>query len=77
MNRYFFHGACARGMYMDENGRDFPDLKGARAYAATIAAEPAQDGGYVDCSVCITNERGKELDRVSIGSGWVKVVGTD
>jgi hypothetical protein len=71
MNRYFFHVACARGMYMDENGRDFSDLKGARAYAARIAAELAQEGSYAGGSVCITNETGKELDRVSIGSGWV------
>jgi hypothetical protein len=38
MNRYFVHVACARGMYMDENGRDFADLKGANAHAARIAA---------------------------------------
>jgi hypothetical protein len=77
MNRYFFHVACARGMYMDENGRDFSDLKGAKAYATTIAAELARNGSYVGCSVCIANERGKELGLVSIGSGWVKVVRID
>ena len=55
MNRYFFHVACARGMYMDENGRDFSDLKEAKAYAATIAAELARDGGWVGGSVCIVN----------------------
>jgi hypothetical protein len=52
-------------------------VKGAKTYAATIAAELARDRSYVGCSVCIANERGKELDRVSIGSGWVKVVRTD
>ena len=71
MNRYFFHVACARGMFMDENGRDFSDLKGAKVYAGRIAAELAQDGRYVGGSVRITNETGKELDRVLIGSGWV------
>jgi hypothetical protein len=70
MNQYFFHVVCARGMYMDENGRDFPDLKGAKTYAATIAAELARDGRWVGGAVCIVNERGKGLDRVSIGSGW-------
>ena len=59
MDRYFFHVACPRGMFMDESGRDFSDLKRAKAYAARIAAELAQGGGYIGCSVCITNERGK------------------
>ena len=49
MNRYFFHVASPRGMYMDENGRDFSDLKGAQGYAARIAAELAQGGSYVGC----------------------------
>jgi hypothetical protein len=64
-------------MYMDENERDFADLKGAKAYAATIAAELARDGGWVGGSVCIVNERGQGLNRVPIGSGWAKVVRTD
>jgi hypothetical protein len=51
-------------MYMDENGRDFSDLKDAKAYAATIAAELARDGGYVGGAVCIFR-----IDRVSIGQG--------
>lgn len=46
MDRYFFHVACARGMFMDESGRDFSDLKGAKTYAAKIAAELARDGGW-------------------------------
>jgi hypothetical protein len=70
MNRYFFHVASPRGMYMDENGRDFSDLKGAKAYATTVVAELARDGRWVGGSVCIVDEWGKELDRVSIGSGW-------
>jgi hypothetical protein len=70
MNRYFFHVAGPRGMYMDDNGRHFSDLKGANAYAATIAGELARDVRYVGCSVCIVDEGGKELERVSIGSGW-------
>jgi hypothetical protein len=51
MKRYLFHVASGRRMYMDENGRDFSDLKDAKAYAATIAAELARDGGYVGGSV--------------------------
>jgi hypothetical protein len=70
MNRYFFHVAGPRGMYMDDNGRHFSDLKGANAYAARVASELAQDPKYVGSSDCIVDEKGKELDRVSIGSGW-------
>ena len=70
MNRYFFHVAGPRGMYMDDNGRHFSDLKGANAYAERVASELAQDPNYVGSSVCIVDEWGKELDRVSIGSGW-------
>jgi hypothetical protein len=70
MNRYFLHVACARGMYMDENGRDFFDLTGAKAYATKIAAELAQEVSYVGCSVYTADRKGKELDRVPIGSGW-------
>jgi hypothetical protein len=44
---------------MDENGRDFSDLKGAKAHAATIAAELARDVHYVGCSICIVDEQGE------------------
>ena len=70
MNRYFFHVAGPRGVYMDDDGRHFSDLKGANAYAARVASELAQDPKYVGSSVCTVDEKGKELDRVSIGSGW-------
>ena len=46
MKRYFFHVAGPRGMYMDDNGRHFSDLKGANAYAARVASEFAQDPNY-------------------------------
>ena len=62
MNRYFFHVAGPRGMYMDDNGRHFSDLKGAKACAAAIAGELAQNIRYVGCSVCIVDEWGKELE---------------
>jgi hypothetical protein len=68
MNRYFFHVAGPRGMYMDESGQYFQDLESARARAATIAGELAH-GSYVGCSVCIVDERGEELHRVSIARG--------
>jgi len=70
MKRYFFHIAGPRGMFIDDNGRHFFDLKGANAYAGRVASELAQDPKYVGSSVWIVDEWGKELDRVSIGSGW-------
>jgi hypothetical protein len=56
MKRYFFHVACARGMYMDDNGRDFSDLKGAKAYAVRVASELARDGGWVGGAICIAKK---------------------
>ena len=75
MKRYFFHIAGPRGTFIDDNGRHFLDLKGANAYAARVASELAQDPKYVGSSVCIVDEWGKELDRVSIGSGWSRSEG--
>jgi hypothetical protein len=67
MVRYFFHVFCDGDMHVDENGQDFSDLKGAKARAATIARELAEDG-YCVGSVCIFDEKGNELDRVPIGA---------
>ena len=47
MKRYFFHIAGPRGLFIDDNGRHFFDLKGASAYAARVASELAQDPKYV------------------------------
>jgi hypothetical protein len=70
MNRYFFPVAYEGGVYTDESGQYFQDLESARVRAATIAGELGRNGNYVGCSVCIVDERGEELHRVSIGSGW-------
>jgi hypothetical protein len=72
MNRYFFPVAHKSGVYTDESGQYFHDLESARVRAATIAGELARDGSYVGCSVCIVDERGEELHRVSISSGRSK-----
>jgi hypothetical protein len=65
MARYFFHVFCGRDVHMDENGQDFSDLNVARARAAKIAKELAEDG-YCAGSVCVFDEKGNELDRVPI-----------
>ena len=45
----------------------------AKAYAATVARELEQDSSeYFGCSICIVNEQGEELDRVSIGADVIK-----
>jgi hypothetical protein len=42
--------------------------------AARVARELEQDSSdYFGCSICIANEQGKELDRVSIGADVIKV----
>jgi|307.fasta_scaffold671125_1 hypothetical protein len=71
MVRYFFHVFCESDVHMDENGQDFSDLKGAKARAAKIAKELAEDG-YCVGSVCIFDENGNQLDRVPIGDDGTK-----
>jgi hypothetical protein len=69
MIRYFFHVDCDGSMYMDADGQQFSDLKGAKAQANRIARELAQEGSdYEGCWVCIADEQGNEWGRVSIGS---------
>jgi hypothetical protein len=58
------------GEYMDAKGQHFLDLKGAKAYAARIARDLGQEGGYVG-SVCIADEQGNELDRVPIVADFI------
>ena len=66
MARYFFHGVSHSREYADARGQEFSDLMGAKAYAARIACELAQEGSY-EGSICIEDEHGNELDHVSIG----------
>jgi hypothetical protein len=71
MSRYFFDVVNGEGpVYRDVHGQDFANLKGAKAHAARVARELAQDGSqYVGCSVCIADEQKKECGRVSVGNG--------
>jgi hypothetical protein len=71
MARYFFHVVLEGRGHTDVHGREFPDLKGAKAYAARIARELARCT-YVG-SVCIVDKQENELDRVSIGDDVVEV----
>jgi hypothetical protein len=66
MARYFFHVVSQSREYPDAGGQELSDLKGAKAYAARIACELAQEGSY-EGSVCVEDEHGNELDHVSIG----------
>ena len=66
MARYFFHVVSHSREYADARGQEFSDLMGAKAYAARIACELAQEGSY-EGSICIEDEHGNELDQVSIG----------
>jgi len=74
MIRYFFHVSWEGSIYMDIDGQLFSDLKSARAHAARFVRELTGNGSYyVGCSVCIADEQGKELDRMSIGADVTRV----
>jgi hypothetical protein len=65
----FFHVECVDSMHADEHEQQFSDLKDAKAQAARIARELAQEGSeYVGCWVCIADAQGNEWGRVSVGS---------
>ena len=67
MARFFFHVVTESREYSDPHGQEFPDLKCAKAHAAKIAKEFAEDG-YCVGAVCIFDENENQLDRVPIRS---------
>jgi hypothetical protein len=74
MNRYFFEVVCEGREHIDWKGNHFSDLKAAKAHAAKIARELVQvSSDNVSCSVCIADEHGNELDRVSISGDVYRV----
>jgi hypothetical protein len=74
MTQYFFHFVGEGHEYVDADGQSFSDLISARAYAARVARELEQDSSeYLGCSICIVNEQGEELDRVSVGTNVINV----
>ena len=69
MTRYFFDVVRDGHDYVDWKGQHFLDLKAAKAHAAKIARELAQeDRVYVSGSVCIADEHGEELHRLLIAA---------
>ena len=66
MARYFFHVSDS-DTFKDVVGRRFSDPEDAKAHAAVVAKELAQDNinwrGY---SVVVTDEHGTEIARVPI-----------
>jgi hypothetical protein len=67
MARYFFHVVGGDSAFRDEEGRSFPTLLDAKAYAAVIAGELSRKGeNYQGFVVCVANEHGKEVARVPI-----------
>jgi hypothetical protein len=69
MTQYFFHFVGEGHVYVDRAGQSFSNLISAKAYAARVARELEHDSSdYFGCSICIANEQGEELDRVSIGA---------
>jgi hypothetical protein len=65
--RYFFHILDGGSTFEDEAGTVLPGPDAARAWAAVIAAELAQDGHhYHGAVVCALDEQGNELARVPV-----------
>jgi len=68
-NDPIFHFVGEGHVYVDRAGQSFSNLISAKAHAAKVARELEQDSrDYFGCSICIANEEGEELDRVSIGA---------
>ena len=67
MARYFFHVIGVDGAFRDEEGRSFPALQHAMAYAAAIAGElSGESENYQGFAVCVADEQGREVARVPI-----------
>ena len=67
MARYFFHVIGVDGAFRDEEGRSFPALQDAMAYAAVIAGElSGESENYQGFAVCVADEQGREVARVPI-----------
>jgi hypothetical protein len=67
MGRYFFHVISADRAFRDEEGRSFPTLPDAIAFAAVVAGELSRKGeDYQGFEVCVADERGREVARVPI-----------
>lgn len=63
MPRYFFHVSNC-DTYKDEVGRRFSGPDDAKAHAAVVARELAQDDDWNDYSVVVIDEHGTEIARV-------------
>jgi hypothetical protein len=66
MWRFFFHVKDGN-TFNDEDGENLPSIEAARAYAARIANELAQEGGYGGLAVKVTDEQGNEVAYVPLG----------
>ena len=72
--RYFFHVAGDASRLQDEVGRSCSGVKDAKAHAAVVASELAEDAGWEGFSVLIMDENGSEVARQPIGHGKRTVV---
>ena len=71
MTRYFFHVSNTHETFTGVEGKDpvgqaFSRPKDAKAHAARIAREIAQDDGWDGYAVVVVDERGNEFARVPI-----------
>jgi hypothetical protein len=67
--RYYFHIASSESVFADQDGQELDNIRDARALAAVIADELAQDDGvYSGFVVLVVDDNGTEVDRVPINS---------
>jgi CRP/FNR family cyclic AMP-dependent transcriptional regulator len=72
--RYFFHVTGDASRLQDEVGRSCSGAEDAKAHAAVVADELAEDAGWEGFSVLVLDENGSEVARLPIGHSRRTVV---
>jgi hypothetical protein len=66
--RYFFHFASQGAVFEDVRGESFTDLDGALDHAFKMVAQlETEEAVSLDRAVVVTDEKGNEMARLSVG----------
>ena len=66
MKRYFFNVTDGHNSYSDREGTSCSGHAAAEKYAAKVARELADDGGYEEFHIQVTNAEGTRLMRAYV-----------
>ena len=66
MSRFFFNVTDGHHRYPDREGTSCANLSAAEKYASRVASELADDGGYDEFHVQVTNADGTPVMRVYV-----------